>query len=183
MSGGGDRVANGEQVRAKRSGGQGQWKFGNRVTQGRVVAGAMKLPLQVLLRDLNVTHSHADVIVTQHLHKSWQANTEAQHGGREGMTKTVWSHLWSAGVLPATITQQRGGGCSKKTPRGRASDQLERCMSMSPNIRTSRVGQFERSLIAERVKARLANARAKGTVLGMPLRARSRDERAPSKIG
>ncbi len=36
-------------------------KFGNRVTQSRVVAGAMELPLQVLLRDLNVTHGHADV--------------------------------------------------------------------------------------------------------------------------
>ncbi|PYX59996.1 MAG: hypothetical protein DMG76_03885 [Acidobacteria bacterium] len=36
-------------------------KFGNRVTQSRVVAGAMELALQVLLRDLNVTHGHADV--------------------------------------------------------------------------------------------------------------------------
>src|SRR4029077_9345063 len=96
MSGGGDGVANGEEVGARRSGGQGQGKFGNRVTQGRAVAGTMKLPLQVLLPGLNVTHGHADVIVTQHLHKSRQANTEAQHGGREGMTKAVWSHLWSA---------------------------------------------------------------------------------------
>jgi hypothetical protein len=34
--------------------------------------------------------------VSQHLHESRQTNTEAQHGGREGMTKAVWSHLGSA---------------------------------------------------------------------------------------
>jgi len=39
----------------------------------------MELALQILLGDLEIAHSHGDVIVTQQLHEGWKTDPETEH--------------------------------------------------------------------------------------------------------
>ena len=52
---------------------------------GRVLAGQVKLALEVLLSDLQIAQGHADVVVSQQLHEGGQADTQAEHFRGVGM--------------------------------------------------------------------------------------------------
>lgn len=46
---------------------------------GSILASQMEFALQVLLSDLQIAESHADVFVTEQLHECGQADAEAEH--------------------------------------------------------------------------------------------------------
>ena len=52
---------------------------------GGVLASCVELLLQILLRDLDVAHGNADVLVSQHLHQSGETDAEADHLGGEAV--------------------------------------------------------------------------------------------------
>jgi len=82
-------VADSRKVRA--GGGEIVWEreFGNAVGLKRVLAGQMKLTLEIALGDLQVPHGHADVIVPEQLLEGRKAHAEAQHFRGVGVSKTV----------------------------------------------------------------------------------------------
>jgi len=64
-----ERSANARQIGADRQGTVRQEEFGNEMTLCRALAGEVKFALQVLLSDLQIAQSHADVFVPQQLHE------------------------------------------------------------------------------------------------------------------
>ena len=55
----------------------------------RILAGEMELALQVSLRDLHVSHGHADIFMSQQLHQGWKADAEADHFCGVGVPELV----------------------------------------------------------------------------------------------
>ena len=51
-----------------------QWEFGNGVALDGVLAGEVKLALQVLLSDFEIEQGHVDIFVSQQLHEGRQAD-------------------------------------------------------------------------------------------------------------
>ena len=89
-------VANGSEVNALWDGGLREREFRNEVERSDALASAVKLALQVLLRDVEIAQGHADVCVSQQLHESGQTDTQAQHGSCEGVSKAVGGNRGSA---------------------------------------------------------------------------------------
>src|SRR6516165_10582943 len=85
-------VANGGEVNALRRGGVRQRQFRDGMERSSFLSSAVKFALQVLLRDVEIPQGHVDIFVPQQLHEGGQTNTEAQHGGCEGMSQTVGSN-------------------------------------------------------------------------------------------
>lgn len=91
MSGGSDRIANGDERGARRRAGRREGKFGHGVTTGSVVGGgAIKLPLQILLRDLKVTHGHADVLCPSICMRAGKLTPRRSMVVAKVWTKAVW---------------------------------------------------------------------------------------------
>jgi hypothetical protein len=58
----------------------------------RTLAGGVELSLRILLGDLHIPQSHADVFVAQQLHQSGEADAEAEHLRGEGVPQPVRRH-------------------------------------------------------------------------------------------
>jgi hypothetical protein len=61
-----------------------------------VLAGEVKLALQVLLSDFEIEQGHVDIFVSQQLHEGRQADAQAQHFCGEGMSKAMRDHTLRA---------------------------------------------------------------------------------------
>ena len=85
-------VANGGEVNALRRGGLRQRQFGNGMERSGFLSSAVKFALQVLLRNVEIEQGHVDIFVPQQLHEGGQTDTEAQHGGCEGVSQAVGSN-------------------------------------------------------------------------------------------
>ena len=48
--------------------------MGNLMKLHGILPGEMELTLQVSLRDLDVSHGHADIFMSEQLHESWQTD-------------------------------------------------------------------------------------------------------------
>jgi hypothetical protein len=104
MAGSSDSLVNSSEVDPVRSGGGG-WKreLGNEVEYDGVLAGAVKLTLQVELDDFYIAHGHADVFVPQHLHERRQADPETHHFCCEGVPQPVWIYPAGAPRSPGSF--------------------------------------------------------------------------------
>src|ERR1700675_961945 len=85
-------VANGGGGHALRRGGLREKQFRNGMERSGSLSSAVKFTLQVLLRDVEIEQSHVDIFVFQQLHEGGQTDTEAQHGGCEGVSQAVGSN-------------------------------------------------------------------------------------------
>ena len=61
-----------------------------------VLAGDVKLTLQVLLSDLQIAQSHANVFVPQQLHEGGETDAQAEHFTGEGVSELVRAHWMGA---------------------------------------------------------------------------------------
>src|SRR5580692_8389963 len=64
-------------------------KCGQTMRMGGILAGLMEFALQILLSDLHISQSHANVFVAEQLHQGREANPQPQHLRRKGMPQPV----------------------------------------------------------------------------------------------
>src|SRR5215472_14857129 len=89
MVGSSDTLANGSEVNLRGNRTRGKWELGDGKEGGCAFPSAVKFRLQVKLDHFHIAQGHADVSVSHHLHKRWQADPKAHHLGCEGVTKPV----------------------------------------------------------------------------------------------
>src|SRR6516165_6134240 len=82
-------VANGGEVNALRRDCLRQRQLRDGMERSSFLSSGVKFALQVLLRDVEINQGHVDIFVPQQLHEGGQTNTEAQHGGCEGVSQAV----------------------------------------------------------------------------------------------
>ena len=87
VAGGDQGLADAGEIGAE--GGAGNREDGQGMRVGGMLAGCVELALQVLLGDLDVAHGHADIVVSQQLHESGKADTEAEHLRSESVAQAV----------------------------------------------------------------------------------------------
>ena len=88
MAGGGEYLADTGEISDDGGGTGGQCEFGNEVMLC-ILASGTKLALQILLRDLHVTQSHSEILVSQQLHDGGQTHVQADHFRGKGMPELV----------------------------------------------------------------------------------------------
>ena len=67
----------------------GERKHGQTMRMDGILAGLMEFALQILLSDLHISQSHANVFVAEQLHQGREANPQPQHLRRKGMPQPV----------------------------------------------------------------------------------------------
>jgi hypothetical protein len=74
---------------AVRGGTLGRKQFRDEVALRGVLQGAVKLALKILLSDLDIAQSHADVFVSEQLHQCGKADAQAEHFRCVGVAELV----------------------------------------------------------------------------------------------
>jgi hypothetical protein len=62
----------------------------------RLLAGLAEFALHVLLRDLHIPQSHANIFVAEQLHQGRKTDAESEHLGGKGVSKAMRGHVAGA---------------------------------------------------------------------------------------